>query len=79
MFRYWKSLDSRIGTPIVVNKKGVPHQGFSSKYWAGHVGGKKTITKEFDKFDLPYRNCSKNSVGLELGEKAREGYKVYKL
>ena len=64
--RYWDGVPGRIATCIIIDKKGIPHQLFSSRYWAGHVGGKSTMNKEFKKFNLPYRNCSKTSIGVEL-------------
>lgn len=63
---YWASMKPRIATCIIIDKAGIPYQLFSSRYWGGHVGGKKTMLKEFNKFDLPYRNCSKSSIGVEL-------------
>ena len=63
---YWDSRPSRIATCIIIDKKGIPHQLFRSRYWAGHVGGRSTMTKEFERFGLPYRNCSKTSIGVEL-------------
>ncbi len=63
---YWGSDKPRIATCMIIDKKGVPHQLFSSKYWGGHVGGKTIMRKEFQRFGLPYRNCSKTSIGVEL-------------
>ncbi len=64
--RYWDNVPGRIATCIIIDKKGIPYQLFSSRYWAGHVGGRSTMTKSFDKFNLPYRNCSTTSIGVEL-------------
>jgi len=63
---YWNGRPGRIATCIIIDKKGIPYQLFSSRYWAGHVGGRSTMQKEFDRFGLPYRNCSKPSIGVEL-------------
>lgn len=63
---YWNTLKGRVGTCIIIEKDGTPYQLFSSKYWAGHVGGRSSMTKEFNKFNLPYRNCSKHAIGIEL-------------
>jgi len=60
---YWESLDNRIGTPIVLDKEGVMHQLFSSRYYAGHIGN---VQDEMKSFNLPYRSCSKTSIGVEL-------------
>ena len=35
---YWESTARRVGTCIVLDKEGVIHQLFSSRYYAGHVG-----------------------------------------
>lgn len=63
---YWARLKNKVGTCIIIDKAGIPHQLFSSRYWAGHIGGHSTMDREFDKFELPYRNTSKNSIGVEL-------------
>jgi len=47
----------------VIDKEGVIHQLFGSQYYAGHVG---STTKETNSLGLPARNCSKNSIGVEL-------------
>ncbi len=75
---YWESKPDRVGTPIVIDKKGVIHQLFSSRYYAGHVGN---VAKEMRDFSLPYRSCSKNSIGVELvglgGLTKKEDKKLY--
>ena len=64
--KFWATKKGPIGTCIVIDKKGIAHQLFSSRYWAGHVGGRKTMTPEFMKFNLPYRSTSRSSIGVEL-------------
>ena len=61
--RYWKTLSNKVGTFMIIDKEGIPHQLFGSQYYAGHVGGTK---EECDIFRLPHRNCSKHSIGIEL-------------
>lgn len=63
---YWARLRTRIGTCIIIDKKGIPYQLYSSRYWAGHVGGHSSMDKEFNKFQIPYRSCSKSAIGVEL-------------
>jgi len=63
---YWGGNKPRVATCMIIDKAGVPHQLFSSKYWGGHVGGKSSMGKEFSRFGIPYRNCSKASIGVEL-------------
>lgn len=60
---YWETLDNRIGTPLIVDKDGVIHQLFSSRFYAGHVGD---VSDEMKRFSLPFRSCSKTSIGIEL-------------
>lgn len=60
---YWESKPDRVGTCIVVDKTGVIHQLFSSRFYAGHVGN---VSDEMKDFNLPYRSCSKTSIGVEL-------------
>jgi len=60
---YWESTPSRVATALVIDKEGIPYQLFGSQYYAGHIGN---VTDEFGDFDLPYRNCSKHSIGVEI-------------
>lgn len=75
---YWKRLGKRIGTCIVVDKEGIIHQLFSSRYYAGHIGN---VSDEMQEFNLPYRSCSKTSIGVELvnmgGLTKKEDGKLY--
>ena len=69
-FSQWNN-DSRgrIATCVCISGKGAKEgdgrivQGFSSKYWAYHLGAKKTI---FDAYDLPYQRLDKISIGVEI-------------
>lgn len=60
---YWESRANRVATCVVIDKLGVIHQLFSSRFYAGHVGN---VADEMHKFNLPYRSCSKTSIGVEL-------------
>jgi N-acetyl-anhydromuramyl-L-alanine amidase AmpD len=60
---YWSGLENKIGTAVVIERNGMIVQFFSSKYWAGHVGD---VSKECKKIGVLNRNCSKNSIGIEL-------------
>lgn len=72
-FEWWASTPERVATCIAIG--GVPPkpgsrwvdgeilQGFSSKYWAYHLGLKGEI---FDFYDLPYRPLDKNSIAVEV-------------
>ncbi len=74
---WWESKPDRVGTPIIIDKKGIMHQVFSSRYYAGHVGN---VSDEMKAFNLRYRSCSKNSIGVELingGGLVKKGSKLY--
>lgn len=72
-YNWWGSTPERIGTCIIIGGKPVRSrdkwydgeivQGFSSKYWAYHLGLKSTIFKEYE---LPYIKLDKSSIGVEL-------------
>ncbi len=62
-FRHWLTTPQRIATCIIVDWKGVAYQCFSSKYYAYHLGIKGRL---FKKFDLPYQNLNKSSIGIEI-------------
>ena len=69
-FRQWDA-DSRgrIATCVCVSGKGAQEgvgrivQGFSSKYWAYHLGVKQDI---FKAYDVPYISLDKISIGIEI-------------
>jgi len=71
VFTGWASNPERIATCVSVGGKpgsgnwqdGEVVQGFSSKFWAYHLGLKEAT---FDKFNLPYRSLDKNSIGIEI-------------
>lgn len=60
---WWELKPDRVGTPIIIEKDGKINQIFSSRYYAGHVGN---VSNEMKAFNLRYRSCSKNSIGVEL-------------
>ena len=71
-FKYWESNPETIATCVVVAgtpdknnswKDGEIVQGFSSKYWAYHLGLKE---QTFDKFGIPYKSLDRISIGLEI-------------
>lgn len=69
-FRQWDA-DSRgrIATCVCISGKGAKEgdgrivQGFSSKYWAYHLGAKQEI---FKAYDVPYIALDKISIGIEI-------------
>lgn len=71
-YDFWASNPERIATCIIIGGRPVPGakwhdgqivQGFSSKYWAYHLGLK---TSTFDSMGIPYRPLDKNSIGVEI-------------
>ncbi len=71
-YQGWESNTERIATCIVIG--GLPDknkswadgeivQGFSSKYWAWHLGLKESI---FYKFGIPYKSLDRISIGIEI-------------
>ena len=64
-FRHWAKSKARIATCVIVAHDGIIHQGFSSRYWAHHLGVK---SKVFNKYDLPSINTQLNqqSIAIEI-------------
>jgi hypothetical protein len=71
-FEWWASTPERIATCIAIGgkpgrsgnwKDGEIVQGFSSKYWAYHLGLKEEI---FDFYGLPYKSLDKLSIAVEV-------------
>lgn len=72
VYKWWESNPERIGTCIVIG--GLPDksktwidgeivQGYSSKYWAYHLGLKE---QTFDKFGIPYMSLDTISIAVEI-------------
>jgi len=77
VINYWESKPDRVGTCVIIDKDGVIHQLFDSRFYAGHIGN---VSREMKQFKLPYRSCSKNSIGIELinmGGLVKKGDKYY--
>lgn len=83
-FKAWDA-DSRgrIATCVCISGKGAKEgdgkivQGFSSKYWAYHLGAKRDI---FDAYGVPYIALDKISIGIEIcawGQLEERGGKYY--
>lgn len=69
VFAGWKSDAGRIGTCVSISGKGKNTidgeivKGYSSKFWAYHLGCK---TKYFQAMKLPYKELDKYSIGIEI-------------
>ena len=86
VYRDWESNPERIATCVTIGgkpsrydnfKDGQIVQGFSSKYWAYHLGLKEST---FHNFDLPYKSLDKISIGIEIcnwGQLTRKESKFY--
>jgi len=63
---YWNSTSERVATPVVIGgfgqHDGIIAQGYSSKFYAGHIGRAHGI----DKWGLPYFDYSSISIGVEI-------------
>jgi len=72
VFSGWTSNQERIATCVAIGGKpgananwidGEVAQGFSSKFWAYHLGLKEST---FHIFNLPYKSLDKISIGIEI-------------
>lgn len=86
VFTDWNSSQERIATCVTIG--GIPPknsnwidgevvQGFSSQYWAYHLGLKEST---FQKFGLPYKSLDKISIGIEIcnwGQLTQKNGKFY--
>jgi hypothetical protein len=68
-FGWWSSNKDRIATCVAISGKGSGAvdgqiiQGFSSKYWAYHLGLQKST---FSSRKIAYKSLDKNSIGIEI-------------
>lgn len=62
-FQFWSNDKVRVATCVCISRDGEIVQGFSSKYWAYHLGMR---TSHFANFDLAYKNLDKISIGVEI-------------
>tara|TARA_R110000868_G_scaffold392365_1_gene662960 strand:- start:2036 stop:2668 length:633 start_codon:yes stop_codon:yes gene_type:complete len=63
VWQWWITDKTPIATCVVVDDSGEVVQGFSSKFWAYHLGMK---AKHFTIMGLPFKNLDKTSIGIEL-------------
>lgn len=83
VFKWWASNPERVATCVAIAGPGSTDgdgkivQGFSSKYWAYHLGIKPVV---FSQFGVPYTNLDKISIGIEIcnwGQLSFTGGKFY--
>ncbi len=69
VFAGWASNAERIATCVSISGPGPNSvdgqivQGFSSKFWAYHLGLKEST---FQRFNVPYKSLDKISIGIEI-------------
>jgi len=65
----WTSDAQRIATSFIIDRFGVCHQLFSSKYWAHHIGIKREVFQTLGINDMMIDanlSLNKHSIGIEL-------------
>jgi len=60
---HWIKNKFKIGTCVIVGRRGDINQIFSSKYWAYHLG---VPGSTYRKFGIPYKRHDMNSIGVEI-------------
>jgi len=63
VFKGWASDPIRIATCVAISGDGTIVQGFSSAYWAYHLGLKNN---HFSSMGVPYTDLNKSSIGIEI-------------
>ena len=63
VWNWWQNDKGRIATCIVIDHSGEITQGFSSRFWAYHLG---LGNRHFGVHGLPYKNLDKTSIGIEI-------------
>lgn len=77
VFKDWASNPERIATCVAISGTGQIVQGFSSKFWAYHLGLKEAT---FDSMGIPYQSLDRISIGIEVcnwGQLRKEGTKFF--
>jgi len=60
---WWNKMDEKIATHYIIDRQGVVHQLFDDDFWAYHLG---LTADHFRKFNMPFQNLNKTSIGIEL-------------
>jgi N-acetyl-anhydromuramyl-L-alanine amidase AmpD len=69
VFKAWERNTERVATCVTISGKGNNAidgqiiQGFSSKFWAYHLGLKETT---FQRHSIPYQSLDRISIGIEI-------------
>ena len=76
-FGFWQGDPVKVATCVCVSRSGEVVQGFSSKYWAYHLGMRGS---HFANYGLGYKNLDMGSIGIEIcnwGWLTKKGDKFY--
>jgi N-acetyl-anhydromuramyl-L-alanine amidase AmpD len=63
VMNYWKTLPTKVGVCMIIERDGTINQLFSSKFYAGHLG---LTAKHFEDQGLTYVDLNKTSIAIEL-------------
>jgi len=63
VYRWWIQSPPRVATCVVISRDGTIIQGFSSQYWAYHLG---LSNRHFTQHGLRYQNLDRISIGIEI-------------
>jgi N-acetyl-anhydromuramyl-L-alanine amidase AmpD len=81
VFKFWETTQERIATCVAISGPGSEDgqivQGFSSKFWAFHLGLKEST---FQKHGVAYKSLDKTSIGIEIcnwGQLTKKDGKFY--
>ena len=55
---WWAKTPAKVGTAFIIDRVGVIHQCFSSKYWAHHLGTKAKNNKQLNQESIGIELCS---------------------
>ena len=60
---WWMKDPRRVATCLIIANDGTPHQVFSSKFWAYHLG---LDNDDFKRVGLKYKDLNKCTIGIEI-------------
>lgn len=68
VFEVWASSPERVATAFVIGGDGQIHQGYNSKFWAHHLGLKKTNNTALNKASIAIEVCNWGGLTLKDGK-----------
>jgi N-acetyl-anhydromuramyl-L-alanine amidase AmpD len=63
VYKWWAADKTKVATCVIIDRDGTVKQGFSSKFWAYHLG---LGNAHFAAKKVTYRNLDKTSIGIEI-------------